>query len=126
MFENRRHFRLREFVDVTWKVTDQDVFGDGTVVNISSSGLLLQTDKVFRPTDNCVLSIESGSQQLPFAPKKGKMMWFRRISTPQERFQCGIQFLPEKTDTSFQQWLENKVKELGETGNATILEKFAL
>ena len=47
MFENRRHFRLREFIDVTWKVDELNVSGEGTVVNISSSGLLLQTDRVF-------------------------------------------------------------------------------
>ena len=92
MIENRRHFRLREFIDVAWKVADQEVSGEGMVVNISSSGLLLQTDRVFRPSDNCVLSIESGAEILPFAAKKGKIMWFRRIHTPQERFQCGIHF----------------------------------
>src|SRR5580698_7527037 len=98
MFENRRHFRLREFLDVTWKVGGEEVSGEGTVVNISSSGFLLQTDRVFKPSDNCVLSIESGAEVLPFAAKKGKIMWFRRIHTPQERFQCGVQFLTDKAD----------------------------
>jgi hypothetical protein len=124
MFENRRHFRLREFIDVAWKVADQDVSGEGLVVNISSSGLLLQTDKIFRPSDNCVLSIESGSEDLPFGAKKGRIMWFRRIHTPQERFQCGIQFLAN-TDSSFQQWLEMKVNRLSEAGDATILGNLA-
>ena len=60
MLENRRHFRLKEFMDVTWKVQDLGVAGEGTVVNISSSGLLLQTDRVFKPSDDCIVSIESG------------------------------------------------------------------
>ena len=124
MFENRRHFRLREFIDVAWKVTDQEVSGEGMVVNISSSGLLLQTDRVFRPTDNCVLSIESGSEILPFAGKKGKIMWFRRIHTPQERLQCGIQFLAN-ADDHFQEWLEMKMGRLSEAGDATILSNMA-
>jgi Tfp pilus assembly protein PilZ len=126
MFENRRHFRLREFIDVAWKVTDQDVSGEGLVMNISSSGLLLQTDKVFRPSDDCILSIETGAgaENLPFAGKKGKLMWFKRIHTPQERFQCGIQFLAN-TDNNFQQWLEMKVGRLSEAGDATILGNLA-
>ena len=125
MFENRRHFRLREFIDVAWKVADQEVSGEGTVVNISTSGFLLQTDRVFRPSDNCVLSIESGVEILPFPPKKGKVMWFKRIHTPQERFQCGVQFLPDKTDDNFQQWLAMKVNKLSEAEDVKILDNFA-
>jgi len=127
MFENRRHFRLREFIDVAWKIVGtQEVSGDGMVVNISASGLLLQTDRVFKPSDNCVLSIESDTGNIPFAPKKGKIMWFRRIQTPLERFQCGIQFLPGKTDNDFQQWLDNKVNQLSEATNASILSNLVL
>jgi len=125
MLENRRHFRLREFIDVAWKVAGQEDSGEGTVVNISSSGLLLQTDKMFRPSDNCVLFIESGAEELPFAVKKGKIVWFRRIHTPQERIQCGIQFLPDRTDSSFQQWLEKKMNQLSEATNANILGNMA-
>jgi Tfp pilus assembly protein PilZ len=125
MLENRRHFRLREFLDITWKLADQDVSGEGLVVNISKSGLLMQTDKAFRPSDDCVLSIESGAEALPFAAKKARIMWFRRIHTPQERFQCGVQFLPDKTDKSFQQWFEMKLGQLSETGDARILGNLA-
>ena len=125
MLENRRHFRLREFLDVTWKVADQDVSGEGTVVNISASGLLLQTDRVFQPSDNCVLSIESGAETLPFSAKKGRLMWFRRIHTPKERFQCGIQFLPDRGDNSFQQWIEKKVNSLSEASDSKILGNLA-
>lgn len=125
MFENRRHFRLREFIDVAWKVTGQDVSGEGLVVNISTSGLLLNTDRVFRPTDDCVLSIESATENLPFAAKKGKLMWFRRIGTTQERYQCGLEFLPDKKDSDFQEWFEKKVNQLSEAGDVKILANMA-
>ena len=124
MLENRRHFRLREFMDVTWKVEGQEVSGEGTVVNISSSGFLMQTDKVFKPSDNCVLSIESEDGALPFATKRGKIMWFKRIHTPKERFQCGMQFLQDKAD-NFHQWLEKKVNQLSEAGDVRILGNWA-
>jgi len=123
MIENRRHFRFREFIDVVWKLEDQDVSGEGTVVNISASGLFLQTDRVFTPSDNCVLSIDSQEAGVPFADKKGALMWFRRIQTPQERFQCGIEFLNDKLDIDFQQWLLAKVNRLSEAENVSILGK---
>jgi len=125
MFENRRHFRLREFIDVTWKVEELKASGEGTIVNISSSGLLLQTDHMFRPADNCVVSIGSGEDILPFGAKKGKIAWFRRIHTPQERLQCGIQFLADDTDIKFEQWLEEKVNRLSDASDARILGNFA-
>jgi Tfp pilus assembly protein PilZ len=125
MDEKRRHFRLREYIDVAWKIEGQDVSGDGAIVNISLSGILLQTDKVFRPSDNCVLSIDSGLETLPFASKKGKIIWFRRIYTPEERFQCGVQFLPDATDNSLQQWIEKKVNQLSETTDVRILGNMA-
>ena len=125
MFENRRHFRLREFLDVTWKVADQEVSGEGMVMNISSSGALLQTDRVFRPSDDCVLSIQPVDDKLPFESKSGKIMWFKRIHTPQERYQCGIQFLQDKKDDNFHQWLDGKVNELCEAGDAKILGNMA-
>jgi hypothetical protein len=125
MLENRRHFRLREFIDVAWKVLDQDVSGEGLVVNISASGLLLQTDRVFKPTDNCVLSIASESENPPFAVKNGRLMWFRRIHTPQERYQCGIQFLTDSSDNNFQEWLEKKVDRISEAENTNILGNLA-
>ena len=125
MLENRRHFRLREFIDVTWKVADQETSGEGMVVNISSSGLLLQTDKVFKPSDHCVLSIETGEKTLPFKAKQGKIIWFRRIQTPQERIQCGIQFLANAMDVDFQHWFEIKVNQLSQAGDAKILGNWA-
>jgi len=121
MSENRRHFRLREYLDVNWKVEGQEVSGKGLVVNISSSGLLFQTDRVFKPSDECVLIIESESEILPFTAKKGKLMWFRRINTPQERFQCGIEFLKDKPDDNFEKWLSMKLEQLSQAGDASIL-----
>jgi len=125
IFENRRHFRLREFLDVTWKLEDQEVSGEGTVMNISTSGLLLQTDRVFALSDDCVLSIESGVETLPFAAKKGKLMWVRRIHTPQERFQCGVEFLQDKVDNTFQEWLAMKIDQLSQAADAKILGNLA-
>jgi len=127
MFENRRHFRLREFLDVSWKTDQEGISGEGTVLNISSSGVLLQTDRVFQlPNDNILFIDSADSQELPFAAKKGKIMWFRRIHTPQERYQCGIRFLEDKTDNSLQQWLSMKIEQLSQATDINVLGKLVV
>jgi hypothetical protein len=126
MMENRRHFRLREILDVAWKVDNEETSGEGIVLNISTSGMLLQTDRVFKLSDHSILSIESATQDLPLVAKKGKVMWFRRIHTPQERYQCGVRFLEDKMDKDFQQWFAMKVNRLTETANVNILGNFAV
>ncbi len=124
-FENRRHFRLRELIDITWKHEDQEESGEGTVVNISSSGLLLQTDRLFKVSDQSVLSFGSKVNSLPLAGKKGRVMWYRRIVTPHERYQCGIQLLEDNSDRDFQQWLGMKIDRLSEALNINILSNLA-
>ena len=125
MEENRRHFRLREFLDVNWSLADQGISGEGTVVNISMSGLLLQTDRFFAPLENAILSIGSEMENLPFIPKKGKIVWSRQIRAPKERLLCGVEFLNDNSDNSFQEWYQEKVTRLSEAGNANILSNLA-
>lgn len=125
MLENRRHFRLREFTEVSWKVLDQDACGQGLLVNVSYSGMLLRTDKLFKPSDKCFLTVESTAENFSFAPKQGKVMWFRRIQAPQECFQCGLQFLGNEADNDFNQRLEMKINRLSDAGDANILGHMA-
>lgn len=127
MYENRRHFRLREFLDVSWKVDNQEDSGEGTVLNISSAGMLLQTDRVFQlPNDNILYIDSADTEELPFAAKKGKIMWFRRIHTPQERYQCGIRFLEDKPDNRLQQWLSTKIDRLSQATNVNVLSRLVV
>jgi len=111
-------------MDVSWKVMDQDVSGEGLVMNISSSGLLLQTDRIFRPSDDCVLSIESGGETFPFASKKARIVWFERIRAAQDKYKCGLQFI-EDQDNQFKEWLEEKINRLSAAGDANILGNLA-
>ena len=123
MFENRRHFRLKHYMDVNWNVHGQEEAGEGTVFNLSLSGALFQTDKVFKPADNCVVLLKSQNADAPFEEKKGRLMWFKRISTPEDRFQCGIQFLDQGTDLKYQQWIDERITQLSEATDVNILSK---
>ena len=127
--EGRRHLRIRKIIDITWSMPGEDIAGQGQVVNISSSGLLLQIDDSFKPLDHCVLSIDSEleeEEKPPFLTKKGKVMWFRRIKTSRYSYQCGLEFLKEKIkDQELQDWIESKTMEMAQTTNASILNNYA-
>jgi hypothetical protein len=127
--ETRRHLRIRERMEVTWSMPGEDITGQGQILNISNSGLLLQIDDSFKPLDQCVLSIdpEIDEERPPFLSKKGKVVWFRRIKTPKYSYQCGLEFLKEpQLDDDFINWIENKTAQLAQTMNASILNNYGI
>ena len=127
MLEARRHFRLRHPMAIHWKVKNGDASGEGTISNISLSGLLMQTDKVFRMPDKCVLSIKIDGEDAPLIVKQGKVVWFRRINTPKSRYQFGVEFVKDAGfDAKLQDWLEGKVTELGKAGDANVVKNYIL
>ncbi|MEI7999619.1 MAG: PilZ domain-containing protein, partial [Candidatus Omnitrophota bacterium] len=114
-------------IDVNWTMPGEDSTGQGQILNISSSGVLLQIDNSFRPLDECVLSIdpEITEQKLPFLNKKGKVVWFRRTKNPHYCYQCGVEFLGERViDQDFNTWLETKSSELSQAMGISILNNY--
>ncbi|MBF0489950.1 MAG: PilZ domain-containing protein [Candidatus Omnitrophica bacterium] len=125
----RRHLRIKQLMDVTWSMPGEDITGQGQVLNISSSGILLQIDNSFKPLSNSVLSVDSEfeEEKPPFVNKKGKVMWFRRINTSKYAYQCGLEFLEgQSTDKEFLDWIEDKTVQLGQTMNASILNNYGI
>src|SRR4051794_31070063 len=116
--ETRRHLRIRQPMNVTWSMPGENIAGQGQILNISSSGLLLQIDGSFKPLDHCVLSIDptiDEEEKPPFLNKKGKVVWFRRIQTSKYTYQCGLEFLQEqRMDGDLVDWLENKTAQLAQ------------
>ena len=126
--ESRRHLRIRQPMDVTWSMPGEDITGRGQILNISSSGLLLQIDDSFKPLDHCILSVDPkiDEERLPFLNKKGKVVWFRRIQNSKYTYQCGLEFLKEhKLDNDLFDWIERKTAQLAQTMSANILNNYA-
>ncbi|MBI4308767.1 MAG: PilZ domain-containing protein [Candidatus Omnitrophica bacterium] len=125
MLENRRHLRIREITDVRWVVLGKDVAGEGKVFNISTSGLLLQTDAQFDPRRSGVLYIDAhGEAPLEFGPKKGKIVWFRSMPS-RPGYQCGVEFLKNLPfDRPLQEWIDRKVEAFAQAENANILNHY--
>ena len=124
-FENRKHFRLKRYMDVAWRVSNHREGGEGIILNISQSGALLQTDHVFVPQDDTVVALEaSPGTELPFGGKQAKIVWFRRISAPQPRCQCGLEFITNRYDKELNEWLEEEVTRISQASNVNILNNY--
>ena len=125
MLENRRHMRIREITDIRWTVLGQNDYGEGKVLNISSSGLLLQTDGHFNPLHQGMFFIDAvGKEPLGFGAKKGKVVWMRRLPEGRPGFQCGIEFMKNVFDKPLQDWLEQRIESLAQATNANILNNY--
>ena len=125
MLENRRHMRIREITDIRWVVLGEDIFGEGKVFNISTSGLLLQTDAKFDPRRRGIVYIDAhGEEPLGFGPKKGNIVWSRPLPAKQG-YQCGVQFLKNSPfDKLLQEWINGKVEALVQATDANILNHY--
>lgn len=125
MLENRRNIRIREITEVRWTVLGSELLGDGKVLNISHSGLLLQTDTNFDPHVRGKLYLDSpSSDDLEFGPKKGRVVWTRKIEN-NTGFQCGIEFdRNQSSDSRLDQWIEKKSDEIAQTTDANILRHY--
>ncbi len=127
MLGNRRYTRIREFIDASWSVEGLPESGEGQIINISLSGALLQTDRLFVPQDKCVMDITIDGKDGPFTHKKGKVVWFRRVNTSRQFFQCGIDFGLESTqDGNFRNWIDAKVTNMSQASNVNILNNYVV
>ena len=126
MLENRRHMRIREVTDVRWAVLGGDDYGEGKVLNVSASGLMLQTDDAFDPNGKRELFIDAvGKDPLVFGAKKGRVVWSRRMPENRPGYQCGVEFMRDQgLDKALSDWLDNKTQELHKITDANILKNY--
>jgi hypothetical protein len=123
MADIRRNFRLRKQFDVTWSVPSQKIEGEGLISNISVSGMLFVTDKLFEPQHGLVMSFSIA--QVPSFPPKGKLAWFRKVGRGEAQYQCGVQFLNEAVPNQLWiKWMEENIAKLGDIVDSRILDRF--
>lgn len=95
--ESRRHFRIQENLPIHWKLSELNFQGIGRIRNLSLSGMLLETDRIYTRAGECVYDFESFVKGISdFLPSKGRLIWHR--PTASGKFLCGIEFIdPEQT-----------------------------
>ena len=123
MIDNRQSFRLRKQFDIVWSVPDQKIKGEGIIFNISLSGMLFVTDRLFEP--KLVLNMRFTSAQAPSFPPQGRLAWFRKIGKENLRYQCGVRFLKEDIcNEAWVKWMEEHILKLADAADSKILDRF--
>lgn len=93
MTEWRRHSRVKESISVRWSTGFLGNHGQGTIRNISLSGLLLEVDEHFRPSEDGLYRLDIVDPQLAqTVPNEVKLVWFNRMKTDKLRKFCGMKF----------------------------------
>jgi hypothetical protein len=120
VINNRQSFRLRKQFDVTWSIPEHREEGQGIISNISLSGMLFVTDRLFEVEDN--LNMCFTVTQSPSFPSKGKLVWFRKVGKKRSQYQCGVRFAGEYTQSpAWVTWMEGNISQLADTENSPIL-----
>jgi PilZ domain len=123
MISDRQSFRLRKQLELAWSVPDQKINGEGTIFNISRSGMLFVTDRLFVPEHELIMGFSV--KGVPSFPPKGKLVWFRKVGEDQSHYQCGVKFLNDlAANPAWIAWMEENILKLADVGTANILEHF--
>lgn len=122
--EGRQYFRLRKELPLVWGVAEQGVEGQGSITDISLTGMQFKTDKPFSPQHGLVMAFKS--DQIPSLPNHGKLVWFRkRQSNNTTIYTCGVKF--EREDgfhPAWRQWMEENILKLADAADNSILRRY--
>lgn len=92
--EERRAYRIKERLPVSWSLKDKGLNGKAIVRNLSATGMLLnvRSDAAFSP--GSVLSFaEEGGKGGGFLPVQGRLVWARKKAFMQNSADWGVEFL---------------------------------
>jgi hypothetical protein len=95
----RRHVRLRDDISVRWRIEQNGREGEGTIRNLSISGLLLESPSLVMPPKEADFTLEAMEpDKAPFISCRAKFVWGRRALSEQPYYFCGLAFVdpPEK------------------------------
>jgi len=121
MINDRQSFRLRKQIELIWTVPEQKIEGAGLIYNISRSGALFVTDKLFDPDHDLIMGFRV--EQVPPFPSKGKLIWFKKVGQANARFQCGAKFSNElAASQAWITWMEENILKLADVASTNILE----
>lgn len=91
--EARNNLRVKEKRNIFWRVNDGDIKGKGQIRNISTTGMLLETNSNFIPTDGCRFSFDTSLGHDNFIPQNGKLVWHKKKTFSKNKYLCGIRFV---------------------------------
>ena len=109
----RRNLRVADNQKITWSLQGGSQRGDAKIVNISSSGMLIETDTTVESSANAALNFETSLGENNFLPQTGKAIWYKRLNGKQNKSLCGIKFLEPSQSilARLNQRIQKKIKD---------------
>ena len=118
--ESRKNLRIKENFPVFWNIRDTQIKGRGIVRNISTSGLLLETEAHGLPDRLSVFSFEPAqfdplqTQEEEFLPKEGRLVWSAKKRFTKNQTFYGLEFIEPLGDviTPLRERIQKKIIQL--------------
>ena len=101
--------------------------GQGTVRNVSISGMLLEVDDGFTPAQDALFTIEVVDSKVPsFIPKDAKMVWFSHLVSDRRRKFCGLKFVDPTgpTFSRLQEHVDGRLDNVLQATNLNIINHY--
>ena len=127
MAEWRRHPRVKQSISVRWSAGFLGNHGQGTIRNLSLSGLLLEVDDHFRPTTDGMYRLDIVDPELSqTVPREVKLVWFNRMKTDKVRKFCGMKFtnIQGPSLARLAEHLEQKCSSYQEAMDSNIIQNY--
>ncbi len=98
--EARKNLRVDDSTPIQWRIKDGYASGQGRIRNISTSGMLLETNNSFEPTAQSMFAFEPANGT-PFeaVPQEGRLVWSKKKGWIRNRTLCGIEFVEPKEES---------------------------
>ena len=91
--DSRIQARVKENKQVAWFIQNSEQRGIGRIRNISTSGMLLETEQPIDPDDHHFFSFAADLGHDNFVPHRGQLIWSRPKHKNSKRYLCGVQFV---------------------------------
>ena len=91
--DTRKNSRVKENKKLSWHVKSFNLNGRGRIHNISTSGMLLETNSTYNPINGDVFTFDSDLGFDNFIPQHGRLVWFKKRDARQSQYLCGIEFI---------------------------------
>lgn len=89
----RQNTRVKDRCRLYWHLQDSDIKGRGRVCNISTSGMLLETNGLFVPNNQNRFTFTTNLGIDNYIPKFGEIVWHRKKKDKKNGYLCGVKFV---------------------------------
>lgn len=127
MTEWRRHPRIKESLPVRWTTGFLGLHGRGIIRNISLSGILLEVDDHFKPSEDGLYRLDVTESQLAtYVPSDVKFVWSSARKTDRLRKYCGMKFTNAQglVLTRLAQHLQERQSSFSQAADLNIIQNY--